>query len=249
MTRRINMVGQKYGKLTVVRESGKDHRGYRYECKCDCGGVALNVAGTDLRCGRKTSCGCRFGERRKTHGMSGTRQYYIWSNMKRRCDEPSNKEYHCYGGKGVTYCEGWKDFSNFWADMKDGYAEHLTLDRINVDGNYSKDNCRWATLKEQENNRTNNLVLNYRGQNLTLAQIANITGTNYSSINNRLRRGMSIEDATSIPFQEQITFNGVTKSVKEYARATGMTYHQLKKRLMRGWSVERALTQPLRKRA
>ena len=245
---KIDMVGKKYGKLTVVKEVGRDRRGIRYECECECGGIAQNVSGRDLRTGHKTSCGCRHGDRRRTHGMAGTGPYYAWGNMKKRCNNRNNPDYHSYGGRGIKYCPKWERFEGFWEDMKDGYSSDLTLDRIDVNGDYCKENCRWITLKEQENNRTNNKIINYKGKDLTLSQIADITGSNYNSIQNRLRKGISIEEAVNIPLQEQITYNGVTKSVSEFAAERGMTYHQLKKRLMRGWTVERALTQPLRKR-
>ena len=238
----------KYGKLTVVSVAGKDHRGIRYDCKCDCGKLADNIAGRDLRTGNKTSCGCNYGNRRRTHGMFGKRPYNTWNNMKRRCSEPSNKSYGSYGARGIRVCEEWNNsFESFWADMKEGYADNLTLDRIDVDGDYSKENCRWVDIKTQENNRTNNLIIKFNGEDRTLSEIADITGVNYSSIQNRLRAGMPIEEAVSIPLQEQITYNGVTKSVSEFAKEFGITYYQLKKRLMRGWSVDRALTQPLRK--
>jgi len=130
--------------------------------------------------------------------------------------------------------------------MKDGYSDDLTLDRKDVNGNYTKENCRWITLKEQENNRTNNKIVRHKGKEYTLSQLCELLELNYNTVNNRLYRGLSLEEAIVIPLQEQITFNGVTKSVSEHAKERGFTYHQVKKRLMRGWGVERALIQPLR---
>lgn len=90
MTSKIDMIGNRYGRLTVVAEVEKNHRGFRYNCSCECGGKADAVAGSDLRNGKKTSCGCRLGERRRTHGMTGTRLYNIWGNMKKRCSNPTD---------------------------------------------------------------------------------------------------------------------------------------------------------------
>lgn len=186
--------------------------------------------------------------RKDYHGMVGTKPYNAWSNMKRRCDDPKNKEYANYGGRGITYCESWSKFINFWNDMKEGYANNLTLDRKDVNGGYNKDNCQWVTIKEQENNRTNNRILEYQGKRYTMMQLCEKLGLNYNSVNTRIQKGMSVEEAIDIPSQERITYNGITKTVSEFAKERGMTYHQLKKRLMRGWTTERALTQPLRNR-
>lgn len=238
---------KKFGKLTVMSESGKGARGYEWDCKCDCGGMANNVVGHDLRNGKKTSCGCRYGERKRTHGMSDTRPHYIWGNMKKRCDNPNSLDYPRYGGRGITYCEEWKQFESFWADMKEGYRDDLTLDRKDNNGNYCKDNCRWVSLKKQQNNRRDNRIVEYDGKSCTLSEFAETTGINYNSILTRLHAGLPFDEAIQIPEKEKITYNGVTKTIAEFAAENGMTYHQLKKRLMRGWSVERALTQPLRK--
>jgi len=248
---RIQMIGNKYDKLTVVSECGKDHRGYRYSCECECGGTAINVAGVDLRSGHKTSCGCNLGNRRRTHGMFGTEPYNAWSNMKRRCNDKNGQDYFRYGGRGITYCDEWESFEEFWEDMKDGYLPGLTLDRIDVNGNYCKDNCRWATFKMQQNNKRNNHIVEYYGKTYTLSELSDATGKNYSSILTRLRSGFSAKEAVELPpiEKETIEFNGVIKTVSEYAKERGMSYYQLKKRLVRGWTIERALTQPLRKRA
>ncbi len=241
---KIDMIGKKYGKLTVIAEVGKDHRGYRYNCICDCGNQADYVAGADLRQGHKTSCGCNIKNRRKTHGMVGTKPYHTWSNMKRRCDDADHKEYKNYGAKGITYCDKWAAFEGFWEDMHEGYLDGSTLERIDPDEGYCKENCRWLNTHY---NKRHNLVFSFGGQEMTLNQIAELTGINYNSIKNRLRQGMSIEEAVNIPSREQITYNGVTKSISEHARDAGMTYRQLKKRLMHGWSVEKAMTQPIRR--
>ena len=127
------------------------------------------------------------------HGMTGTRPYRVWQNMHRRCREKNNKEYKRYGGRGISVCEEWKSFEVFWEDMKEGYEEHLTLDRIDNNKNYTKDNCRWATLEEQGNNKRNNVLLSYKGETKTAAQWSRDLGINANIIYRRVKRGWSDE--------------------------------------------------------
>ena len=153
------MIGEKFTRLTIIAEtrSGPKNR-LAYVCLCDCG-EQRTVLKENLVTGRQKSCGClskelakKTGERSKTHGMHNTRVYRIWSQMKRRCQIPSNGAYERYGAKGVTVCEEWQKFENFYKDMGDDNG--LTIDRINNELGYSKDNCRWATWSEQAKNRT-----------------------------------------------------------------------------------------------
>lgn len=142
-------------------------------------------------------------EKRKTHGMSNTRQYGIWQQMKNRCNNPKNIKYHIYGGKGITYCDKWENFEGFWKDMKEGYSDNLTLDRINNNGNYNKDNCRWATYTQQNNNRKNNVQIDK-----SVSELINITGLSQSAIYRRIRKGWSEEKIINTP---KLTKNGKEK--------------------------------------
>lgn len=123
---------------------------------------------------------------RRTHGMSHTRLHNIWLSMRRRCEKNNSSGYHKYGAKGVKVCEEWSSFENFleWA-MSNGYNDTLTLDRINPCGNYEPCNCRWATQKEQQNNRTNNIRLSYQGVTHTLIEWEEITGIPYRILYDR----------------------------------------------------------------
>jgi len=240
----ISMVGNQYGKLKVVKEAGKNKRGYLFECLCECGNTAI-YPGKDLRSGNNKSCGCIH----KKHGQSHSVIYSAWANMKRRCNDPSNKSYANYGGRGISYDPYWEEFNNFYEDMKETFEEHLSLDRIDVNGNYSKSNCRWTDKETQSNNTTTNRFITYKGETLTVAKMARKYGITEELFKTRFNSGWSVESAIETPLRfERITYKGVEKEVREYAKEYGMTYHQLKKRLMRGWDIERALNQPLRKR-
>lgn len=139
----------------------------------------------------------------KTHGLSHTRLYRIWHSMYCRCYYKSTNGYKNYGGKGIKVCEEWKHSQGFmkfynWA-IQNGYEENLTLDRINVNGNYEPNNCRWITVKEQCNNKTNNRIFEYNGVKYNLTQLCNKYNINIVTFSDRIKSGMSIEEALHKP--------------------------------------------------
>lgn len=154
MPKLIDITGQRFGRLIVIERYDKN----RWKCQCDCGNTTYSNS-YQLRKGIAKSCGCyqkeTCGNLHRKHGLTKTRLYRIYYKMKERCYRPQNDNYKYYGGLGVTICDEWlNDFQKFaeWA-LSHGYSDTLTIDRINPDGNYEPANCRWVTMKEQNNNR------------------------------------------------------------------------------------------------
>lgn len=158
-TSRCLQPGQKFNRWTVLAVHGRVKIGSEYlvgyDCVCDCGSHSVKTR-NHLVSGASKSCGCLRDEKSKQratkHDLRHTRAYNTWCHMKARCDNPQNKAYKYYGGRGVTYCESWKDFENFYKDMGEA-PEGLSLDRVDCNGNYCKENCRWADDQEQRINQ------------------------------------------------------------------------------------------------
>lgn len=132
--------------------------------------------------------------------MADTKPYWVWRGFISRCRNKKNKNYKGYGGRGITFCRKWKTFAGFWEDMHSGYKEGLSLDRINNNGNYCKENCRWATVKQQARNRRNNHLLTFNKKTYTITEWAQILGIKKVTLRNRVTRcAMPIEKALTKP--------------------------------------------------
>lgn len=199
MPRKVNILGTRFYRLCVIEEMEADHRGeIQWKCLCDCG-VETIVTGYNLRSRNTKSCGCynidRIVKRSKQHGMYKTRIYKIWVGVTKRCTNPNMTSYADYGGRGIKVCERWSKFENFYEDMKDGYADNLSLERKNPNGDYEKSNCKWATMKEQARNKRNSKYIELGDKALTAAEWAEISGTMSSTIIWRVKNGWDVRRA------------------------------------------------------
>lgn len=194
---KINLKGKKINKLKVIDFVGK--RKSRWKCLCDCGNK-IEVYTSYLINNHTTSCGCMDGKGMLQHGLSKTRFYRIYDSLKRRCRDKSNCNYHRYGGREIK-CK-WKTALDFKNDMYESYLIHCdkfgikdtTIERIDNDGNYCKENCRWATLKEQNRNKSDNVWIKYKGEKMIVSDYAKKIGVHKSTIFNRIYRGWSSEE-------------------------------------------------------
>lgn len=196
-----NLVGKKFGRLTVVEISGRTNRQQvTWRCLCECGNYTV-VSNTGLQSGNTKSCGCLKHDiliRRNKKGSDPdkkTRLYRIWQRMKYRCENEQSSDYKYYGGKGVSVCENWKnDFQSFkkWA-LINGYNDDLTIDRINVNGNYEPSNCKWATMAQQCINTTKNHFITYKGETHTLSEWSKKFKMDGSKIRYRLNHNWPLD--------------------------------------------------------
>lgn len=196
----IDITGQKFNKLTVISKiENSFSKKARWLCKCDCGNYA-EVSGDNLRNGSVKSCGCLIAEKNKaraTHRKSNTRLYNVWRNMKARCYCKTNPRYKDYGARGICVYNEWKTFEKFyeWA-LLNGYNENLTIDRINVNGNYEPSNCRWIPLSKQAYNKRDSLIFDINGEQKCLAEICKEYNVKYTTIYRRITIGkMNIQEA------------------------------------------------------
>lgn len=201
MGRLIDITGNKYGRLTVIQHLGvKTRRTHYWRCQCECGNI-IETSGDNLKKGNSKSCGCISKECswNKTHGMAKTTEYAIWNSMKMRCINPNNEAYSNYGGRGIKVCERWANsFENFYQDMGKR-PEGMSIDRINVNGNYCPENCRWATIEEQSRNKRDNVYIEYKGERKILSDWANDLNMSVAALSNRLNKyGYTIEEAFNI---------------------------------------------------
>lgn len=198
---RIDCVGQHFGKLTVIEYHGTNKHGQsEWLCQCDCGKQTV-VTKTNLQTGNTKSCGCLHNalliQNSTKHGETATRLYWTWHGMKARCFNPNDSRFKDYGGRGITVCDEWIRFEGFraWA-MSSGYADNLTIDRIDNDGNYCPENCRWTTNKQQANNKRTNRMVTHNGKTQTIKQWADELGINYNTLYTRLvQYGWTVEKA------------------------------------------------------
>lgn len=213
----IDLTGKTYNCWTVLsfdnEHSTRDHK--RWICKCKCG-IVRSVDRANLVNGISKSCGCysreRARNRRNAHHESKTRLYKVWVNMRKRCRNPHDKSYLRYGGRGIKVCDEWNDYLVFkaWA-MSTGYDEsaaygECTLDRINVNGGYSPDNCRWISTAQQSYNRRSNHRITYNGETLTIREWEEKLHLRKGIVSSRLHRGWNEIRALTTPIKTKESY-------------------------------------------
>ena len=183
---------------------------------------------------------------REYHGLCHSRLYRIWKSMKVRCLNKNNKSYRDYGGRGISVCSEWQEsFSSFYEwSINNGYKENLTLDRINFNGNYAPDNCKWSTLKEQMNNTRKNIFLEYDGDTKTVKEWAETLGVSQYTLYSRVKKGWSIADIIEKPIRRKriITINGESHSIEEWAEISGIPVRTLYNRVKRNETGKKLLS-------
>lgn len=205
-----DLTGKRFGRLVAIKKVGKaDPHGTLWLCQCDCGNFIETRAGY-LRAGQTTSCGCyrtelrsaimsRSAEWNTKHGhcRRGKRSklYNVWNTMRERCDNPNSISYPNYGAKGITVCDEWKKYENFLKfAVESGYKEGLALDRVDSDGPYCPENCRWVTQRENNRNKKNLIYLTARGETHLLVDWARMTGQPKARLYDRRKYGWSDEE-------------------------------------------------------
>lgn len=202
----LDLSGKKFLRLTVVeRDVSDENSRVRWICQCDCG-KKISAFSSNLVMGYTKSCGCYGAQRRSeshtTHGgyndpeKKGT--LLSWKSMMVRCYYKRNNRYHLYGGRGITVCDRWKQFENFWTDMG-RRPEGMSLDRKDNNENYTPQNCRWASHRQQQNNRRNNVLLEFQGESKTAPEWGRAVGLSGSLIQSRISNGWSVERAITTP--------------------------------------------------
>lgn len=201
--------GDRFGRLTVIKESHYDKYGHIFWlCKCDCGNDTF-AKPSSLNSGHKTSCGClqkeTLSKLNRTHGYSvdsgiDKNIYQIWKGMKARCYNPRSQMYYLYGGRGIGICEKWRfDAKSFhdWS-LSNGYMRGLSIERIDVNADYSPENCKWIPIREQNSNKRNTRYLMVNGEKKRLVDLAKEYNIKYSTIYSRIKMGWPIEKAVIV---------------------------------------------------
>lgn len=203
MSKTIDMTGHKYGRLTALALEGKNKHGQiMWSFRCDCG-TEKTLIGYEVRCGKTQSCGClkkeQIGNVNCKHGMSNTPIFRLWWAMMQRCYDINSDSYERYGARGITVCDRWHQFEDFYADMGDK-PKGMSLERKDNSLGYSPENVEWASAKSQNNNKRNNVVLEFKGKKQTMTQWAEEYGIKPHTLRKRIVvQGLPLEQALTQP--------------------------------------------------
>lgn len=269
----VNLSGRNFGKLLVIGKADpvKATCGRNitiWKCVCECGKIVECRHG-NLTSGSTRSCGCLKSEvtrqRSIKHGGTVNRrqtpEYYTWHGMIARCHTPQSSSYNRYGARGIKVCERWRNFEMFHLDMGNRPGSEYSIDRIDPNGDYSPENCRWATSKEQARNTRSNMNLSHNGKTQCVSAWAEEIGLKPATLLERINRGWSVEESLTTPVWRpgtvrrscnvspknhlQFTIDGRKRSLSEWSRENGISPKAVWQRLKAGWDIERALRTPL----
>ena len=242
----IDMTGNRYASLIALRPSGSAKSGdLKWQFRCDCGSE-FEANGYYARSGKIISCKKCGLERTRIasvkHGLSETPEFYIWTGIHTRCYNQNATSYKNYGARGVVICDRWKDsFENFLLDMGERPSNNHSIDRIDNDGNYSPENCKWSTPKEQANNKRNNVKVTIDGVTKNISAWKHEFGMNVSAASFRRVHGLSGRNK-AISTVRQIVYGGVSDTISGWSKRTGIKPTTIAMRINYGWTMERTLT-------
>lgn len=214
-------VGERYGRWVVVELNHRrpGSRSQHVLAKCDCG-TTRTVSASALTNEKSTSCGCYCREQHTTHGRTNSKRYEAWSTMVGRCTRPTNVSWHRYGGRGIKVCERWMTFANFLADMGER-PENMSLERIDNNGDYCPENCRWATSAQQNRNKRTNVYLTFHGRTQCVKDWSLETGLSSDVIHQRIQKGWEVDAALTTPSRKR-----QTKKATDSSRKPASASHQ-----------------------
>lgn len=205
-----NLKGLKFNYLTAIRCLDKlDSHSFWWLWRCDCGReIELKGSIVTRKDRPQKSCNDCYQKRRLSHGMTGTKEFFAWRGILSRCTCKTDEAYDSYGGRGITVCDRWLEFKNFYEDMGNAPSKKHSIDRIDNNDGYYKENCRWAVPKVQQRNRRNNRIIEYNGQKKCISEWAEFLGLTYQALFYRIKRNWSLEEAFNFPHQKRKTKNG-----------------------------------------
>lgn len=242
-----DLSGEVFNSWTVIREVNRDKQNKRvWECLCKCG-ASYNLTQGNLVSGKSQMCRkCSLDLKSSRSKKEDHRLYSVWKGVKSRCDNPNRKYYHRYGGRGIKVCARWYDFDLFLKDMYETFEEGLTLDRIDVNGDYSPENCRWADIEQQANNKTDSLELLFDGEYYTEAQLARKTGVKRTTIQVRRGKGYSVEEMvygkSTSQAPKPVEYEGIIyPSLKHVALAFNIEPNTFRYRIRNNWGLDNSI--------
>lgn len=247
--RHKDLTGIVFGRLTAIKRVYKNgEKRTIWACKCSCG-KTTEVWSYSLIRGNTRSCGCIRVEKSRgmlfKHGLSSHDLFTVWVNMRRRCEDAKDKSYPRYGGRGITVCDRWSEFMNFFNDVASGYSKGMSIDRIDNDGPYSPDNCKWSTSLQQARNKQNTIRIDSPWGHIPIKEASELSGIPYKRLFNRHKAGWSTDRIFNLPAHQKggkkedihILENG--KTVVEMAREHGLDPSTVLNRIRRGWPKEK----------